>query len=104
MVDSTTQLFVLAAAFQLFDGVQVVSTGVLRGAGETRLPMVVQPDRPLGDRPADRLRPGVRPGPGIFGLWVGLSVGLSLAGLANLATWARKSRRLKDHREPIVIA
>ncbi len=32
--------FVLAAAFQLFDGIQVVASGVLRGAGETSLPMV----------------------------------------------------------------
>ena len=31
----------LAAAFPLFDGVQVVATGVLRGAGDTRWPWVI---------------------------------------------------------------
>ena len=30
----------LAAAFQIFDGIQTVSTGALRGLGETRVPMI----------------------------------------------------------------
>jgi MATE family multidrug resistance protein len=30
----------LAAAFQIFDGIQTVSTGALRGLGETRIPML----------------------------------------------------------------
>jgi MATE family multidrug resistance protein len=34
-------LLPVAAAFQLFDGVQVVIFGVLRGAGDTRVPAVV---------------------------------------------------------------
>ena len=33
-------LLAVAAAFQLFDGVQTVSTGALRGAGDTRTPSV----------------------------------------------------------------
>src|SRR3984957_11733632 len=32
-------LLALAAAFQLFDGVQTIATGSLRGLGETRIPM-----------------------------------------------------------------
>ena len=32
-------LLLVAAAFQLFDGLQTVATGALRGAGETRIPM-----------------------------------------------------------------
>ena len=35
-----TGLLRMAAVFQLFDGLQVAATGVLRGASETRLPMV----------------------------------------------------------------
>ena len=34
-------LLPLAAAFQLFDGVQAVAAGVLRGAGDTRFPAVL---------------------------------------------------------------
>ena len=33
-------LFWIAAAFQIFDGIQTVSTGALRGLGETRVPMI----------------------------------------------------------------
>ena len=33
-------LLAIAAAFQLFDGTQAVATGILRGAGDTRTPMI----------------------------------------------------------------
>ena len=36
-----SQLLGVAAAFQLFDGLQVTTTGALRGLGETRVPMVI---------------------------------------------------------------
>jgi len=35
-------LLALAAAFQLFDAVQIVAGGALRGAGDTRWPFLVQ--------------------------------------------------------------
>jgi MATE family multidrug resistance protein len=35
------RLLSMAAAFQLFDGTQAVATGVLRGVGDTRTPMVM---------------------------------------------------------------
>jgi multidrug resistance protein, MATE family len=95
VIASTTRLFLLAAAFQLFDGVQVVATGILRGAGETRLPMICNLvahwgiGLPIGYVLAFEM------GNGIVGLWCGLSIGLVLAGLANLATWDRKARRLR---------
>ena len=34
------RLLLVAAAFQLFDGVQSVTTGALRGCGDTRTPMI----------------------------------------------------------------
>ena len=103
VIAATTRLFVLAAAFQLFDGVQVVATGVLRGTGETRLPMVGNLlghwviGLPIG------YALGFGLGRGIFGLWIGLSIGLSLAGLFNLATWTRKSRRLREGSGRVVV-
>ena len=36
-----SRLLAIAAAFQLFDGTQAVTTGVLRGIGDTRTPMVM---------------------------------------------------------------
>ena len=41
VIDIGTRLLAIAAAFQLFDGTQAVATGVLRGLGETRMPMIV---------------------------------------------------------------
>src|SRR4029077_200951 len=34
------QLVAIAAAFQVFDGVQAIATGVLRGTGDTRTPVL----------------------------------------------------------------
>ena len=48
-------LFYLAAAFQVFDGVQGVTAGNLRGTGDTHTGDDRQPVRPLDDRPAGRL-------------------------------------------------
>ena len=36
-----SQLLLIAAAFQLFDGVQAVASGALRGAGDVRFPFIV---------------------------------------------------------------
>lgn len=41
VVAMAAALLPLAAAFQLFDGVQVVSQGVLRGLGDTRMPPLI---------------------------------------------------------------
>src|SRR5260370_512083 len=39
VIHSTILLLAAGAAFQLFDGIQTVATGALRGAGDTRTPM-----------------------------------------------------------------
>ena len=41
VIDIGVRLLAIAAAFQLFDGTQAVVTGVLRGIGETRMPMII---------------------------------------------------------------
>jgi len=84
-------LIPLAGVFQVFDGIQVVSTGVLRGAGDTRAPMVINV---LGfwllGFPIS-LWLGFRAGHGPVGLWWGL-----VAGLAAVAGFlvVRVRRRL----------
>jgi multidrug resistance protein, MATE family len=85
----------VAAAFQLFDGLQVVSTGVMRGLGDTRTPMVCN----LVGHWALGLPVGyllcfytsLR----VVGLWVGLSTGLIAVGGVLLALWTRHVRRLE---------
>ena len=86
----------VAAAFQLFDGLQVVTTGTLRGLGDTRTPMLANlighwlialPIAAFG---------GFTLGYGVVGLWVGLSVGLTLVGLFLVVVWTRAVRRLQE--------
>ena len=88
-------LLLLAAVFQLFDGVQVVATGILRGTGDTRTPMVCNfighwlIGLPVGYVFCFLM------GWGVFGLWIGLSAGLILVGLVLLQIWSRKVVSLK---------
>jgi MATE family multidrug resistance protein len=83
-------LLFIAAFFQLFDGVQVVATGVLRGAGDTRTPVVTNLvghwllGLPIGYFLCFEL------GWGAPGLWVGLSVGLVAVGVLLLYVWAQR--------------
>jgi MATE family multidrug resistance protein len=84
----------IAAFFQLFDGLQVVATGALRGAGDTRTPMVCHftgywvIGMPLGWWLCFR---GVASrGMGAAGLWIGLSVGLVVIGVVLVEAWRRK--------------
>ncbi len=89
------KLLLVAAAFQLFDGIQVVTTGALRGAGDTTTPMVANfvaywlIGIPAGYVLCFRL------GWGAFGVWIGLCSGLMLIGSALLTTWHR--RKLAPH-------
>ena len=85
-------LLLVAAFFQLFDGLQAVATGILRGLGDTRTPMLwnLAGHWALG-LPAGYLLCFVA-GWGIVGLWVGLSIGLTLVGAALVTTWWRRTR------------
>lgn len=86
-------LLVVCAVFQPFDGVQVVSTGVLRGVGDTHTPMVCNL---IGHwvigLPLAYVLCFWR-GWGVLGLWWGLSFGLILVGIALVWTWYRIDAR-----------
>jgi len=83
-------LLAVAAVFQLFDGLQAVGTGVLRGLGETRLPMLwnLAGHWFIGLPIAYLL--AFHFGFGVIGLWWGLSSGLIICGVALLVVWWRR--------------
>jgi MATE family multidrug resistance protein len=93
-------LLLVAAVFQLFDGVQAVATGALRGIGQTKVPMFVNfvGHWLLGLPVAYVL--AFRMGFGAQGLWMGLAVGLIFTGAVLLGVWQRDSRRLADAAGP----
>jgi MATE family multidrug resistance protein len=79
------RLLPIAACFQLFDGIQAVSFGVLRGAGDTRVPGLANLfgywcfGLPIG------IWLAFRAGFGPEGLWIGLTIGLM--SVASLLLW-----------------
>lgn len=88
-----TSLLYLAAIFQLFDGIQGVITGTLRGIGDTRTPMLVNlAAHWLLGLPVSYTLCFIV-GWGVWGLWVGLSLGLIVTGVILLWAWTVKIRQ-----------
>jgi multidrug resistance protein, MATE family len=94
VIRTTVLLLAAGAAFQLFDGIQTVATGALRGVGDTRTPMICHFTAywiiglPLGAWLCFQRRWGA------LGLWAGLSLALILIGIVLLFAWRRAVRRL----------
>lgn len=83
----------IAAAFQIFDGIQTVCTGALRGLGETRAAMYANllgywgMGLPLGFILCFVLKWGV------YGMWIGLTLALVVIATTLLWRWNRDSMR-----------
>jgi MATE family multidrug resistance protein len=99
VIHSAVPLLAAGAAFQLFDGIQTVATGALRGAGDTRTPMICHFTAywiiglPLGAWLCFRRSWGA------FGLWSGLSLALILIGIVLLLVWRRTVSRFSFAKE-----
>jgi MATE family multidrug resistance protein len=84
-------LLAIAAAFQIFDGIQTIATGSLRGLGETRIPMYANLvgywllGLPLGFALCFGLKWG------IYGMWIGLTLALVVIASALLLRWRKDS-------------
>jgi MATE family multidrug resistance protein len=99
-------LLPLAAAFQVFDGIQVVAAAVLRGAGDTRVPPLLYVlgfwlvGIPLCFLLAFTYEMGPR------GLWIGLAVSLAVVAIVLLLRVRWRMRHLParvsvdDEQEP----
>lgn len=94
LIHTAVALLAAGAAFQLFDGIQTVATGALRGTGDTRTPMLCHfgaywlMGLPFGAWLCFRRHWGP------LGLWVGLSASLILIGLLLLTFWRRRLHHL----------
>ncbi|MBV8553227.1 MAG: MATE family efflux transporter [Acidobacteriaceae bacterium] len=88
-------LLAIGAWFQLFDGIQTVATGALRGLGDTRIPMFVNLagywffGLPIGYVLCFHY------GRGVYGLWWGLTLALIAISLVLLVSWQRKASQLR---------
>ena len=89
-------LLPVAAAFQVFDGIQIVCGGVLRGCGDLRVPMLIHLAGfwllgiPLS------LALAFRAGMGPRGLWAGLAVALAFVAAVLLLRVRWRSETLPD--------
>lgn len=89
-----TRLLAIAALFQLFDGIQTVSTGALRGLGNTHLSMIANfcgywmMGLPVGYWLC------FNKGFGVIGLWWGLTIALIAISLVLLRVWQRQTGAL----------
>ncbi len=96
VIASGAVLLEICAAFQLFDGFQVVTTGALRGLGDTRSPMLAHLagywaiGLPIGYALCFHYRWGAA------GIWAGLSLALILIGLTLLMVWRIRVRQWKQ--------
>jgi MATE family multidrug resistance protein len=87
VIETSVALLAVAAAFQLFDGLQIVAAGALRGAGDTRTPMLCNliyywfVGLPAGYVLC------FNAGWGAVGLWTGLCIALILIGSTLLFVW-----------------
>jgi multidrug resistance protein, MATE family len=81
------RILMIVAAFEIFDGAQSVAAGVLRGLGETKVPMLLNFGGywlfglPLGAVLCFELRWG------LSGIWVGLTVALITISVLLLLRW-----------------
>lgn len=91
----------VAAAFQLFDGVQAVAQGALRGLQDTRVPMWIAIFAYWV--PGFGLAAGLGLGTPLegVGVWYGLAVGLVVAAILLTWRWARRDALGLTTRTPI---
>ena len=86
-------LLPIAGVFQVFDGMQVVALGLLRGLGDTRVPMLINVIAFWLVAIPVSLGLGFGLGHGATGLWWGLVVGLAVVAVTLVLRLRQRERR-----------
>jgi MATE family multidrug resistance protein len=98
-----SQLLIIAAFFQLFDGTQVVGLGVLRGMGDVNIPTLITfiaywiIGLPVG------YLLGIKFNMGVSGVWYGLVLGLLTASILLFIRFQLISRK-HQLKIPVIVA
>ena len=101
VVELTAQLLIVAAAFQIADGVQIASISALRGLADVRVPAIIAVVAywlvalPIGSVLAFGSRLGV------VGMWIGLAAGLVAAAAGLAWRFHRKTRHVTGVLPPV---
>jgi len=94
IIAASVPLMLVAAVFQLSDGIQAAGAGVLRGAGDTHYAFVANLVGHWGIGLPVSLYLGFRAGMGVVGLWWGLCVGLTVVAILLFVRFERLSGSL----------
>lgn len=86
------QFMMVAAAFQLFDGLQAVAAGALRGLQDTRVPMLIAIFSYWLPGAAASIGLGFYTPLAGLGVWLGLLISLVLVAALLLHRWSRRER------------
>lgn len=106
VVEATIPLLILAGIFQIFDGIQCIGIGILRGLTDVRIPVIyafityIVINLPLGYLLAFPLQMGAS------GIWVAFSISLCMAAVLYHVRWRRKWNSLSktyDQTSPLGI-
>lgn len=87
------QLIIIAGIFQVFDGLQVVSAGALRGAGDVKRPFLITAVGYWGIGFPTAVLLAFEADLGARGLWFGLTAGLATTAIALAYRFWRLSAR-----------
>jgi len=95
VIKVAAQLLIVAAVFQLFDGLQVVMLSTLRGMTDVTVPMFIAFLAYLFIGIPVSYVFSIKLGVGPQGIWFGYLVGLSIAGILFYFRFKQNLRRLK---------
>ncbi len=94
VIAQAASLLVVAAIFQLSDGLQVVSLGALRGIADVKIPTFITLFAYWGCALPFGYILGFKFGLGAEGVWYGLLIGLTIAAILLLLRFNKESARM----------